>query len=383
MPKWFNTAGPCQPDIHYMVPPVQRLPKLKRIIEQRGYFVIHAPRQSGKTTAMLTLAQELTASGTYAAILVSAEVGQPFSQDLGKAERAILDAWRGAAQADLPPELQPPPWPNAEEGRLIGAALQAWAIACPRPLVVFIDEIDALMDATLIAILRQLRDGYPRRPHHFPHALALIGMRDVRDYKAASGGSQRLQTASPFNIKVESLTLPNFTADEIAQLYQQHTDTTGQVFTSGALQATVDLTQGQPWLVNALAKEVVEDILPASMPTLASAEDSANPTLVPSLPTSTTPIEQQHVEQQHIYQAKERLIQRRDTHLDSLAQRLEEPRIRAVLEPLMAGQELNQVPLDDRDYLVDLGLIRRSVDGGLVIANPIYQEVLPRILASG
>ncbi len=55
MPKWFNTAGPCQSVIHYMLPPTQRVPGLERIIEQRGYFVIHAPRQTGKTTAMLDI----------------------------------------------------------------------------------------------------------------------------------------------------------------------------------------------------------------------------------------------------------------------------------------------------------------------------------------
>ncbi|MFM7580398.1 MAG: hypothetical protein ACKO5Q_26125, partial [Microcystaceae cyanobacterium] len=67
MPKWFNTAGPCQADIHYMLPPTARLPELLPLIQQRNYFVIHAPRQVGKTTAMLALAQELTASGQYLA----------------------------------------------------------------------------------------------------------------------------------------------------------------------------------------------------------------------------------------------------------------------------------------------------------------------------
>jgi hypothetical protein len=47
---WFNTAGLCQADIHYMLLPTQRLPDLERLIEQRNYFVIHAPRQTGKTT---------------------------------------------------------------------------------------------------------------------------------------------------------------------------------------------------------------------------------------------------------------------------------------------------------------------------------------------
>ncbi|WP_322745092.1 P-loop NTPase family protein [Leptolyngbya ectocarpi] len=222
--------------------------------------------------------------------------------------------------------------------------------------MIFLDEIDALMDDALITMLRQLRDGYPRRPNNFPHSLALIGLRDVRDYKVTSGGSTRLQTAGPFNIKVKSLTLRDFNPTEVEQLYQQHTEATGQSFTSDAIKSAFDLTQGQPWLVNAIAKEIVEEILTDS---------------------------QQTIDVSHIHQAKEALIRRQDTHLDSLTKRLEEPRIRAVIEPLMAGQELAHVPLDDRQYLIDLGLVRRSSEGGLVIANRIYQEMLPRVLARG
>ncbi|MCS6814518.1 MAG: ATP-binding protein, partial [Cyanobacteria bacterium] len=48
MPRWFNTAGPCRADIHYMLPPTSRLPQLERLIAQETYFVIHAPRQTGK-----------------------------------------------------------------------------------------------------------------------------------------------------------------------------------------------------------------------------------------------------------------------------------------------------------------------------------------------
>ena len=82
-------------------------------------------------------------------------------------------------------------------------------------------------------------------------------MRDVRDYKYASGGSDRLNTSSPFNIKVRSFTLSNFTLEDVRNLYQQHTDATGQVFTSEAVDLAFHLTQGQPWLVNAIAKEIV------------------------------------------------------------------------------------------------------------------------------
>ena len=337
-----------------MLPPLARLPELTRLIEQQGYFVIHAPRQVGKTTAMLALAQQLTAHGQYAAVMVSAEVGAPFPHDPGIAEAAMLDAWKDDATFWLPAELHPPDWPSADPGRRIGAALSTWAQQSPRPLVVFIDEIDALQDETLISVLRQLRNGYAKRPQGFPHALALIGLRDVRDYKVAAGGSRRLNTSSPFNIKVKSITLRNFTPTEVTQLYEQHTTETGQVFTPEAVQRVFNLTQGQPWLVNALAKDLVEELVME--------------------PTQPIPIER-------VEQAKERLIQQQDTHIDSLVSILQEARVRAIIEPMLAGQELGNIPADDVQFLIDLGLCRMSSQGGLVIANPIYQEVLPRVLS--
>jgi hypothetical protein len=168
MAKHFNTAGPCQSDIHYMLPPTARIPDLKALIDGRNYFIIHAPRQVGKTTAMIALAQELTDSGEYIAIMLSLEVGAPFYRDPGMAERAILDDWQESACVYLPTNLHPPCWPPSQPGRQIGAALASWAKFATRPLVVFLDEIDALADETLISVLRQLRSGYNRRPHSFP-----------------------------------------------------------------------------------------------------------------------------------------------------------------------------------------------------------------------
>jgi type II secretory pathway predicted ATPase ExeA len=348
--RWFNTAGPCKPDIHYLLPAQARLPEVAQLIAQQGYFIIHAPRQTGKTTAMLTLAQELTATGTYTALLVSVEVGAAYPHDPDRAERTILNAWQDAARFWLSPELRPPSWAECAN---IGQALSLWCEQSARPIVLFIDEIDALQDDALVSVLRQLRDGYPRRPQGFPQSLALIGLRDVRDYKVASGGRDRLGTASPFNIKVESLTLRNFSATEVATLYAQHTQETGQVFTPEAIQTVYDLTQGQPWLVNALARQMVEVLVPDR--------------------TIALTVEQVHT-------AKEILIQRQDTHLDSLAERLREDRVRAIIEPMLAGQELGDIPNDDIRFVLDLGLCVMDPLGGLAIANPIYREVLPRVL---
>lgn len=90
----------------------------------------------------------------------------------------------------------------------MSGALAAWSHTCPRPLVVFLDEIDALQDDVLLSVLRQLRGAYSNRPRGFPWSLGLIGLRDVRDYKVKSGGSPYLHTASPFNIKARSVTSP-------------------------------------------------------------------------------------------------------------------------------------------------------------------------------
>ena len=95
MPRWFNTAGPCTPADHYMIPPGRRVPRIRRVIDQKHYFVLHAPRQSGKTTILRGLAAELTAEGRYAAAWVSVEQGQPFD-DIGEAEAAILGSWARA-----------------------------------------------------------------------------------------------------------------------------------------------------------------------------------------------------------------------------------------------------------------------------------------------
>lgn len=352
--KHFNTTGPCRSDIHYMLPALPRLPEMRHLIDTQNYFVLHAARQTGKSTSMLALAHALTDEGRYAAIVLSVQMADVFSHDVDAAERLLLSRWRRVAAIELPPELRPPAWPAAEIGERINAALSAWASAIPRPLVVFLDEIDSLQDDLLLSILHQLRDGFTYRPKSFPWSLALIGMRNVRDYKVKSGGSERLNTSSPFNIKAESLTMDNFTAAEVAALYRQHTDETGQVFTPEAVQLAYDLTLGQPWLVNALARQAVEVFAPD-----------------PHTPVTA----------EIILRAKEKLIERWDTHLDSLGKQLREERVRRVLQPMLTGEALLEAPEDDRRFVVDLGLVRKLNGGHLEIANPIYREIIPRVLA--
>ena len=77
MEKTFNVAGPCFPADHYMLPALDRMPEVRRLVGQKAYFVIHAPRQTGKTTALKALAreikEELNADITVGDLLVTVE----------------------------------------------------------------------------------------------------------------------------------------------------------------------------------------------------------------------------------------------------------------------------------------------------------------------
>jgi hypothetical protein len=350
----FNTTGPCHPARDYMLPAMARLPEVRGLVERGKYFVIHAPRQTGKTTALLSFARELTGEGRYVASMVSMETASAFPGDVAAAELAALSSWRGAAEARLPAELWPPPWPDASPGGRIIRALRAWAKAAPRPLVLFIDEIDSLEGPVLVSVLRQIREGFADRPESAPWSLALVGMRDVRDYKIAMDGRDGATSGSPFNIRDRSLLLRNFSDAETAVLYAQHTADTGQPFAPDAVERAFALTRGQPWLVNALAAVTVDELVTDR-----------------SVPITAADVDR----------AKDVLIERQDTHLDSLAERLREPRIRAILEPMIGGDPLGEIPSDDIRFATDLGLLRQSGSGGLEVANPIYREIIVRDLA--
>ena len=239
--------------------------------------------------------------------------------------------------------------------KALNLVLRRWAASSPQPLVLLVDEIDAMIGDSLISVLRQLRSGYDLRPARFPQSVILCGVRDVRDYRIFSAEDQNYTSGgSAFNIKAESLRLGDFSRSEVTALLGQHATETGQAFEDRALDRVWYLTLGQPWLVNALAQQ-------------ACFKDRAGR-------DRSRPITEAAIDD-----AKEALILERVTHLDQLAAKLREGRVRRVIEPMLAG---DMAPLDsseeDLDYVRDLGLVRD--DGGLQVANPIYREVIPRQL---
>ena len=108
------------------------------------------------------------------------------------------------------------------EGAALNQVLTLWAEQSHQPLVLLVDEIDSLVGDTLIAVLRQLRSGYDKRPALFPQSIVLCGVRDVRDYRIRSDREKAIITGgSAFNIKAKSLRMGDFSREEVETLLER------------------------------------------------------------------------------------------------------------------------------------------------------------------
>ncbi|HPM01451.1 MAG TPA: AAA-like domain-containing protein [Candidatus Cloacimonadota bacterium] len=359
--KFFNTAGPVNRPQHYKVDPLHRwnLDEILSLIDQEKYFILHAPRQTGKTSSMLALQDYLNQEGKYFALYANFEMGQASRNDVKSALKAIvtelLNNMRLLLNSDFDYQSGLELFSQVEAENGLNAILTYISESVDKPVVLMIDEIDSLVGDTLISVLRQLRAGYTKRPLSFPSSVILCGVRDIKDYRIHTSGQDIITGGSAFNIKAESLRLGNFSKEDVINLYSQHTTETGQKFEESCYDLIMDYTDGQPWLVNALAYEVTYNIKENRDPTV---------TITPQL----------------LEIARERLILSRQTHLDQLADKLKEDRVRRVILPMITGDQ-TKTDKDDKEYCLDLGLIKKT-DEGFEIANQIYKEILPRELSS-
>ena len=315
--RFFNVAGPVRPDEHYAVPPLERMDvgDLLDLIRARQYFVLHAPRQTGKTSALIALRDLLNsgAAGDFRCVDVNVEVAQVTRDDVAEGMRAVLSSLAMSAELlgdDSLDDLWPAALARAGPHNALRQVLARWCLANPTPLVLLVDEIDTLVGDTLLSVLRQLRAGYPQRPGGFPQSVVLCGVRDIRDYRIRSSTGEVVAGGSPFNVAAKSLRLGDFTRAETDDLLSQHTGETGQRFTPAARDAVWTQTQGQPWLVNALCAGACFDNKAGRDRSRAIGEDDVDA-------------------------AREELILSRRTHLDQLAHKLEEERVRRVVAPIL------------------------------------------------
>lgn len=324
-------------------------------------------------------------SGEAVACYASVERCQGIPE-VEKSLSAICEAIRHYAK-DF--EVPVPPMPQgSSHTSILTDTIKCWAELCaPKPPVILFDEVDTLEGPAMISFLRQLRGGFASRGvGKFPVSVALVGMRDLRDYQTHCKDGKLVNPGSPFtpegrdagggagakpqpegyqsrmdwyNIKQDSATLANFSHVDIVALLGQHTTESGQAFLPEAVEAIWYWTQGQPYLVNKLADVCVEEITRRDI--------------------------NQPITADMILEAKEILIQARTTHLDALAERLKQPQVKRVVQTIMTGDVDPDMGPESAGVQLcqDLGLIQWTSACGFEIANPIYREVLPRSLNSG
>ncbi|MCA1793032.1 MAG: AAA-like domain-containing protein, partial [Desulfobacteraceae bacterium] len=182
--RFFTTAGPVDCTDHYCLPPLERfdLFEVEMLLAQEKYFVLHAPRQTGKTSSMLALVDYLNVEGRYRALYCNVETAQTARGDVAKGMKSILVALGTRATNDLGDDFL---LKNCEqilsecgEHVALKVALTRFCQLSALPMVLVFDEIDALVGDTLISVLRQIRSGYTHRPGQFPSSIILCGVRD-------------------------------------------------------------------------------------------------------------------------------------------------------------------------------------------------------------
>ena len=331
------------------------------LIKQQKYFVLHAPRQTGKTSCLLALRDYLNKSGDYICVYANVEGGQAARDEVESVIATTCDIIASRASSitgDDTPLMVREKVRTADKNSMLTLLLKQLCNSLDKPLVLLLDEIDALVGDSLISVLRQIRTGYDDRPKSFPQSVVLCGVRDVRDYRIVTSNRDIITGGSAFNIKAKSLRLGNFTPEEVHELYMQHTRETRQVFDEACFPMIWEATEGQPWLVNALGQEVTYEM---------RENRDRSVCITPEM----------------MYRAQENIIYRRDTHIDILIDKLKEPRVKSVIEPMLSSSDEaveGLIPSDDMQYVIDLGLVKKERGKTLRIANGIYREIIPREL---
>ena len=360
MEKFFNTAGPVRDDLHYLIPYTERIDwqEVQHLIASQKYFLLHAPRQTGKTSILLAIMEHINSRDEYYCLYANIESAQTARDNV---EQGIFEVTRVVAESasfylgdDRLRDWAQDERKNRGGHGAFAGLLSRWARASDKPIILFIDEADSLVGDTLISLLRQIRAGYNQRPDGFPQSIMLCGLRDIKDYRIHQSDGEIITGGFAFNIKSESLRLSNFSYEMVTALFQQHTEATGQTFVQDIMDEVWQDSCGQPWLVNALAYEMTwKD---------KRARDRSFPITL-----------------ECYMEARERLIQSRATHLDQLVDKLKENRVHRVISSLLQNETIPDiVSSGDQQYVEDLGLIVSQPE--LHIANRIYREIIPREL---
>ena len=318
-------------------------------------MVIFAPRQTGKTSFFYQALARLEANPSYTPIALDFETyskdepGDFYRHVGGEIIFAIKERLK---EIDFPNLLEINEWlksqdiTNHHSFELFFKALHAQLPATK--VVIIIDEFDGIPPNALSDFLYTLRKIYNakrRSPRYaYIHSVGIVGVKSI-------GQLNFDHTISPFNVQ-DQFSLSNFTAEQVAKLYEEYTQETGQLFTSQVIEAVHRKTAGQPFLVNRMAQILTEE--------LGVSTDKA-------------------IAIENFHTAYETILNEDNTHFQHLRHNI---RRKSEFKGI-----LSRILFDDREFYFNIndnciselstyGLVRKNEEGLCVIDNPIYQEII-------
>jgi len=239
--RHFHSYGPVDCEDHFCVQRYELIKRCKQQLvgnPQKGghYFTIWAPRQNGKTWLMRQVKKELETryEGRFSVFNFSAGVLRGLEFTVSKESEALPEPFANLLNEKFPGSPLVGTWKDFRE--IFSEKKGLWS----HPLILFIDEIDTLSAGFLDVLVGQFRELYLDRPDNLLHGLALIGVRAVLGVESERG--------SPFNIQ-RSLHVPNFTHEEVEDLFNQYQEESGQKIIPEVIEQVFTSTRGQPGLV--------------------------------------------------------------------------------------------------------------------------------------
>ncbi len=348
--KTFETQGPVSPDRNYVVSRSGELSEFVNRVKQGRYIVIFAPRQTGKTTFFRWALEAL----------IDEDINYfPIQLDFEEYKNVSLSEFYDYLYQDICREIEnvcqkhdimsDPIFQFLESTNVINHVslrhfFQKFAnILDNQRIIIIIDEFDGIPQEAVSDFLHSLRRIYLSDPEkRCPYSLGIVGVKSIAQLNYN-------RSISPFNIQDE-FALPNFTLEQVRELFAQYMDEIGQTITPKVIETLHKQTAGQPFLVNRLAQILTDELNISKTETL---------------------------QMEHFTQAHTRLLRERNTNIDHLITNIRrEPRFEDILMKITSYEKGIGFNLDNEliDELTTYGIIAEGSDGICEIANPIYHH---------
>ena len=257
----FGTLGPVHPERNYIVSRKTELNEFNARVKDGRYIVIFAPRQTGKTTFFQWSLDTLkTQNPSYLLIRLDFQVMRGIPESIFY-QRLYQMSCRELKEICEKCEINPSSELTillentqlTDSFSMITFFQHLSGLLQNRKIVIIIDEFDGIPKEALVGFLRSLRRIYVSNPtNRCPHSVGIVGVKSIAQLNYD-------RSISPFNIQDEFF-LPNFTLEQVHELFGQYTEEVGQTFESEVITSIHKQSAGQPFLVNRLAQILTEEL---------------------------------------------------------------------------------------------------------------------------